>query len=132
MYKIQLEDIIKKYPFMYEVNNKVYHIGAYVFKECKNPLALGYFQEYQDFIKSIDRNKLINHLFNENEMEYLVYLFGKIKAYSDDDSFKPLVNASNNEALTFINTLNEESKKELLFQLENYVYSFWYYNRKIK
>lgn len=80
-YNVKLEDIIKKYPFMYEVNGKIYHIGNFVFKECDNQIALEYFNNYKSLIDRINRNKFVDRQLDETETEELVYYFRKIIAY---------------------------------------------------
>jgi len=129
-YNIKIEDIIKKYPFMYEVNGEIYHIGHLVFAKCDNQIALQYFNNYQSLIDQIDRDKFINGQIDETEIEDLVYYFRKIKAYSEIHPLEDRTSKSNKDAMRFISELNEESENNLFAQLENYVYAFQYYSKK--
>lgn len=128
-YTVKLEDIIKKHSFIYEVNDEIYHIGQLVFKKCNNPIALQYFDKYQSLIDRVGREKLINNQLDESEVEELVYYFKKVKIYSESRSVDETDINSNNKILDFIFSLNEDSKNKLLIQLENFVYSFQYYNK---
>ena len=42
----RLEDITKKYPFMYEINGMVYCIGQGAFYTYTNQIGLEYFRKY--------------------------------------------------------------------------------------
>lgn len=129
-YNLKIEDIIKKYPFMYEADGEIYHIGHLVFMKCNNQIALRYFNNYQSLIDRMDRDKFINGQLDETETEDLVYYFRKIKAYSEICPLEERNINSNKETINFISALNKESKNSLLVQLENYVYAFQYYSRK--
>lgn len=127
---VKLDDLIKKYPFMYEVNGEIYQIGCGVFKICDSRIGITYFMQYRDFIKKVGRENIIKYKLQGEEEEHLVYLFRKIKAYSELDEQNVSIGEANEKILTFIDSLNKEYTDDLREQLEDYINSFWHYNRK--
>lgn len=125
-----LDDLTKKYPFMYEVDDKVYQIGLGVFKECDSLIRKTYFMRYREFIKKVGRDNIVRDKLQGEEEEYLIYLFRKIKTYSELDEINILIGEVNKEIRMFIDSLNSEQKNNLGEQLEDYINSFWHYYKR--
>ena len=125
-----LDDLTKKYPFMYEVDGAIYQIGCGVFKTCDSPIGETYFVQYREFIKKVGRENIVKYELQGEEEEHLIYLFRKIKAYSELDRMNVSISEANAEILMFIDSLNDEQKNDLGEQLEDYINSFWHYNRR--
>lgn len=130
MNNIKLEDIIKKYPFMYEIDGELYHIGNGVFEKCTSQFAEHYYEKFVNTVDGINRDRIKPYTLEDEEADTLVYYFRKVKSYSDlADSSENITEASK-KAFSFINNLTQETKDDLLKQLEIFVDSFWYYNHR--
>lgn len=128
---IKLEDIVKKYPFMYEVEEKIYYIGNGVFRECTDSLSFEYFKRYRDYIVLVGRETIATSSLNNEEAEALTYYFRKVKNRSDYDKNIDDPIQAKKDALEFISNLSYETTKKLFLQLEDYVNIFknYYYPR---
>ena len=125
---IKLEDIKKKYGFMYEIDDKVYFIGMGIFEMCTSSCAKYYFDEYRKRIHELGRENILPYHLEDNEVDALIYFFRKVKAYSNIREDEKI--AENQKKIEdFLYSLNEGQKKALLEQLEDYIHVFWYYNR---
>ena len=130
MNNVKLEDIIKKYPFMYEIDGELYHIGYGIFKKCTSAFAENYYKNFVKTVNEIDRNRIKPYTLESEEADTLVYYFRKVKSYSDLADSRENIAEENKKAFTFINNLTQETKDDLLKQLEVFVDSFWYYNHR--
>lgn len=129
--KVKLEDISKKHPFIYEIDNTFYIMGANAFEEYDS-IGLDYYRKYRECINKFGREKIYPYsLSNEDpkEVKNLVRAFSKVKTYADaakTDNFRAHI-----ELEEFIANLSEDNRKKLLEQLEDYVNVFWYYDRSL-
>lgn len=126
----KLDDLTKKYPFMYEVDGDIYQIGFGVFETCNSHIGKNYFEQYREFINKVGRENIVQYKLQGEEEEHLIYLFRKVKAYSELDRMSVSISEVNAEILMFIDSLNDEQKNHLFEQLEDYINSFWHYNRR--
>ena len=101
-----------------------------VFKICDSPIGKTYFVQYREFIKKVGRENIVKYKLQGEEEEYLIYLFRKIKAYSELSEVKESMSEVNAEIFAFIDMLDDEQGRNLLEQLEDYINSFWHYNRR--
>lgn len=129
MRKVELEEIYKKYPFVYEVNEELMIIGSGVFKQCTQDIIQTYYNRYKEKIREIGRDKILTHKLDDVEIDTLIYLFRKLMSYADVSSDTYDGNAKGN-LLKYLSGLSQEGKEELLLQLEDYIYCFGYYHEK--
>ena len=130
MNKIKLDDITKKYPFIYKIRDEYYIIGCGVFAVCESQPAISHFKRYREEIAKLGREYIQEqHYDNTSEIEELVYSFRKVKAYADIDIPNEEKTMSKRNTLEFLDNLNYSEKNSLLEQVEDYVASFWYYSR---
>lgn len=127
--RIEIEDIVKKYPFMYKIGEEIYLIGQGVFKKCTNEIAITYFNKYKTCVKTIGRIRIEKAQLTNEEAENLVYYFRKVMNYSGYDIPIDCPTQAKKSALLFLTTLSTETKNDILDQLEDYVYIFknYYY-----
>ena len=130
MNKIKLDDITKKYPFIYKIRDEYYIIGCGVFAVCESQPAISHFKRYREEIAKLGREYIQEkHYENKSDFEELVYIFKKVKAYADIDLPNEEKTLSKRNTLEFLDNLNYNEKDSLLEQVEDYVASFWYYSR---
>lgn len=131
MKNVKLEDLYKKYPFMYEVDGEIYVIGHGVFKKNDSGIAAEYFSRYREYIDRIGRENIQPYELDDVDADGLIYLYKKVLAYADiahteyDKDFKT-------NLFEFISELGNEKKDMLYAQLEDFIRSFWYYNRRFE
>lgn len=127
---VKLEDITKKYPFIYEVKDDFYIIGCGAFAPCKSQFAISYYQNYREAINKLGRDFIQEHHYDYPEdFDALVYNFRKVKAYADIGIPNEDRAMAGRIIPEFLESLDEKEKEKLLHQVEDYVASFWYYNR---
>jgi len=125
----KLEDITKKYPFMYEINGTVYCMGQGVFHIYTNQIGLEYFRKYREEIMSVGREYVEQPYPDHQEVEKLVRYYDKVMIYSE-----PTVKAGDpagikSNLLAFLDTLGPDEKEKLGEQLDDYINVFRHYNR---
>ena len=87
---------------------------------------------YREEITKLGREYIQEqHYDNTSDVEELVYSFRKVKAYADIDIPNEEKTMSKSKVLEFLDNLNNSEKRSLLEQVEDYVASFWYYNRDV-
>lgn len=126
---IQLEDIYKKYPFIYEVEGNLYQFGSGAFKEGVSKQGEQYYSLYKEELNRIGRDNIRPHELEAMDVKTLVYAFRKIKSYCDCENQNTDYNESKHNLLGYIENLSADAKNDLLQQIEDYVHVFWYYNR---
>ena len=130
MHNIKLEDITNKYPFIYEVQDKFYIIGRSTFAVCSSRFAIEYFRLYREEIKKLGRLYIQErHYDNKSDFNSLVYYFRKVKAYANIDLPNEEKVKAKERIYEFLDKLKLEERQSLLEQVEDYVASFWYFNR---
>ena len=129
---VKLEDLYKKYPFIYEVSEDYYFIGWGICKRCDSSIALDYYEAYKKALFEAGMEKVSSgsNDIEEDKLDTLLYYFRKVKAYSD-------IAVDDEELLTFrkkieemVFSLSEKQKDELLRQLNDFVSVFYYYYRR--
>lgn len=125
---IKVEDIKNKYPFVYELKERLYQIGQGVFNDNVTGLVLRYFEDYRTEISSIGREKLWTGTLEYIQVQDLVYNFRKVISYSDFDTKDVDFLESKEKINAFINALDEEEKNALREQIEDYIIAFKYYD----
>lgn len=131
---MKLEDLFKKYPFVYEVNQKYYYLGQGVCKECDSTFAISYFEDYKKFLEQIGRDVIASQTRNidEESLDTLIYCFRKVKAYSDIKVEPEDYKTYRQRISDLVDTLSILEQQKLLQQLEDFVNVFYYYYKKIK
>ena len=128
-----LEDLYKKYPFVYKLDGEYFFIGWGIFKTCNSEMAICYYEKYEKLLQIIgeDKLELKSYDIDEEQLESIIKYFRKIKAYSDiavveDDmpNFRKMIDE-------FISMRSTEQQEELLRQLRNFVNVFHYYYRML-
>lgn len=128
---MKLEDLYKKYPFIYEVNNVYYYLGWGICKICDSEIALSYYRKYKNCIQSIGSEVLAgNKEIDDGQLDQLLYYFRKVKAYSDIATDEKEMSSFRNDITQFLNHLKEEEKNMLYVQLTDFVNTFHYYYRR--
>ncbi len=126
-YIIKIEDIVKKHPFIYEVEGSLYYIGNGVFRSCNDPISYTYYENYKKYIDVIGRERIAGSKLNNDEINNLLYYFKRILMRSDfDRAIDEPIQARKN-TLQFLLDLSEESSAELIGQLEDFVVIYKYY-----
>lgn len=130
---VKLEDLYKKYPFIYEVDEKYYYIGWGICKECTSKFALSYYEDFKKTVEEVGEEILAQgdcNKIDEDQLDSLLYFFRKVKAYSD-------IEVDSNDMPTFRKQLNDfldgislEEKQKLQHQLEIFVDTFHYYYKR--
>ena len=128
---MRLEDLYKKYPFVYKLDEKYFFLGWGICKTCNSEMAIFYFEKYEELLQTIGEEKLESKSYDieEAELESLIKCFRKVKAYSDiavSDEDMPVFRKNLNE---FILARSAEQQEALLRQLKNFVNVFHYYYR---
>ncbi len=127
---IRLEDIKAKYPFIYEIKDNYYIMGHDTFAICNSDAAISRYKEYRNEINRIGREAVQQHIYNNpNEYSDLVYYFRKVMFHANIDVPFEECSLNRNNLREFLVTLNASERDILLHQLEDYVATFWYFNR---
>lgn len=128
---MNLEDLYKKYPLIYEVNNMYYYLGWGICKICDSDIALSCYKKYKKCIQSIGSEVIAsNKNIDDEQLEQLLYYFRKVKAYSDIVTDKNDMPNFKNELFQFLNQLDKGEQDKLCDQLTDFVNTFHYYNRR--
>lgn len=128
---MNLEDLYKKYPYIYEVNNGYYYLGWGICKICDSNIALSYYEKYKKCIQSIGSEVIAsNKNIDDEQLDQLLYYFRKVKAYSDIATDKNDMPNFKNELFQFLNQLDKGEQEKLCEQLTDFVNTFHYYNRR--
>ena len=99
-----MEVLLKKYPFIYEINDKFYYIGVDLFEECKDEYII---KLYLDFTTEVDEFKNNNFWFEkqyEPIFDEVLTLYNKIydscceKKVFDMELFKMMEDNLSNKA----------------------------------
>lgn len=125
----RLEDITKKYPFMYEINGTVYCIGQGVFYTYTNQIGLEYFRKYREEIMSLGRAYIEQPYPDHREVEKLVHYYGRVITYSEPTAKAEDPAIIKGRVLEFLDKIDPEAREKLSEQLEDYVLVFRHYNR---
>ena len=123
-----LYDIIKKYPFIYEIKDKLFHIGMGRFDLCTNQTAIENYQKYKEEIEKIGRDRLDEERIEKEEFYELAELFGSLKEYSDESIDSKELSEIHGRIITFIDELAADEQDSLLVQIEDYIRVFKYFN----
>lgn len=125
----KLQDITKKYPFMYEVDGEIYCMGQGVFHICTDVMGLEYFNEYRKEMLSLGRDFIKQPYPEERDVKKLVYYYGKVLTYSEPKMKGEDPAKIKGNLLTFLDTLSPDAQEKLTEQLEDYIDVFRHYNR---
>ena len=125
----QLQDITKKYPFMYEVNDEVYCMGQGVFHICTDVMGLEYFNQYRKEVLSLGRDFLEQPYPEDRDIKKLVYYYGKVITYSEPKMKAEDPAKIKGNLLAFLDALSPDAQEKLTEQLEDYIDVFRHYNR---
>lgn len=125
----QLQDITKKYPFMYEVNDEVYCMGQGVFHICTDVMGLEYFNQYRKEVLSLGRDFIKQPYPEDRDIKKLVYYYGKVITYSEPKMKAEDPAKIKGNLLAFLDTLSPDAQEKLTEQLEDYIDVFRHYNR---
>ena len=87
---IKLNELYKKYPFIYKVHDDYFFIGTGICKPCYSKVALDYFNRYTSILNDVDDKMIIEYSdwlsrIDGNIKDALLYCFRKIKAYSESN-----------------------------------------------
>ena len=128
---MRLEDLYKKYPFVYKLDENYFFLGWGICKTCNSKMTIYYFEKYEELLQTIGEEKIESKSYDieEAELEGIIKCFRKVKAYSDiavSDEDMPVFRKNLNE---FILARSAEQQEELLRQLKNFVNVFHYYYR---
>ena len=123
-----LYDIIKKYPFIYEIKDRLFHIGMGRFDLCTNQTAIHYYQKYREEIERIGRDRLYGERLEKEEFYELAWLFGRVKEYSDEPIDGKELSEIHGRIVAFIDELAADEQDSLLVQIEDYIRVFKYFN----
>ena len=63
---MRLEDLYKKYPFVYKLDEKYFFLGWGICKTCNSEMAIYYFEKYEELLQTIGEEKLES---KEKELE---------------------------------------------------------------
>lgn len=131
---MQIEDLYKKYPFIYRISGGYFYIGFGICKECNSKIAISYYEDYFKCIDNIGEKKILDNdnSIAEDEMDRLLYFFRKVKAYSDIAVDENERSSFRNKINQYIDEINEEDRKELEHQLKLFVGTFRYYYKRWK
>lgn len=126
---MRLEDLYKKYPFVYKLDGEYFFLGWGICRPCNSEMAIHYFEKYEELLQVIGEEKIESNSYDigRAELESIIKYFRKVKAYSDvavSDEDMPVFRKNFND---FILTRSAEQQKELLRQLKNFVNVFHYY-----
>ena len=82
---MRLEDLYKKYPFVYKLDDNYFFIGWGICKVCDSEGAITYFKKYEELLQIIGEEKLESKSYDieEAQLESIIKCFRKVKAYSD-------------------------------------------------
>ena len=125
----QLQDITKKYPFMYEVNDEVYCMGQGVFHICTDVMGLEYFNQYRKEVLSLGRDFIEQPYPEDRDIKKLVYYYGKVITYSEPKMKVEDPAKIKGNLLAFLDALSPDAQEKLTEQLEDYIDVFRHYNR---
>lgn len=125
----QLQDITKKYPFMYEVNDEVYCMGQGVFHICTDVMGLEYFNQYRKEVLSLGRDFIEQPYPEDRDIKKLVYYYGKVITYSEPKMKAEDPAKIKGNLLAFLDALSPDAQEKLTEQLEDYIDVFRHYNR---
>ena len=129
----KLYDITKKYPFIYEVDDELLHIGMGRFGVCTNHLAKGYYYRYKEEVGKIGRENIRARALNEEEYNNLIYFFKKVKNYSEESIDGKLIGEIHRKIYLFIDELEPTEKQNLLEQLLDFEKVFeMYFEKEIR
>lgn len=129
---IKLDDLYKKYPFIYETDGDYYYIGWGICKQCSSSIALDYYKLYKKTLNEIGEEKVAsrNNDIDEEMLDTLLWCFRKVKAYSDIAVDNEDLRLFRGKIENFICSLSDEQQRTLLEQLRNFVNVFYYYYRR--
>ena len=125
----RLQDITKKYPFMYEVNGEVYCMGQGVFHICTDVMGLEYFNQYGKEVLSLGRDFIEQPYPEDRDVKNLVYYYGKVITYSEPKMKVEDPAKIKGNLLAFLDALSPDVQEKLSEQLEDYIDVFRHYNR---
>ena len=127
---IKLEDITKKYPFIYEINNDYYIMGLDAFEKCQSDRAINRYKEYKAEINRLGREAIQQQKYdNSDDFSALVFYFRKVMSHANINSSFEECSKNRHNLHDFLCNLKPSEKEILLRQLEDYVAVFGYYNR---
>jgi len=129
---VKLEDLYKKYPFIYELSGDYYIIGLGICKLCCSSNAITYYEAFKKSLNEVGIEKVTMGSYDvaEDKLDTLLYYFRKVIAYCDIavDDAEPSTFRKKIENL--ISSLSNTRKDELLRQLKIFVNLFYYYYRR--
>lgn len=130
---MKLEDLYKKYPFVYQIDGEYYYLGNGVCKVCDSRFAISYYEEYKKILHQIGEDVVASESYNIDGdlLDSLIYNFRKVKAYSNVESTNEDQVSYRKKIADLIDSLTEDEKIKILNQLENFVRVFRYYYRKL-
>jgi len=129
MKNVNLEDLYKKYPFIYEVDGELYVIGHGVFRKNTSVIAERYFRSYRECVNKVGRENIIPYELSVQDADALTDLYKKVMDYASIAAMES-DNEYKGKLFDFIYGLDKEKQDSLYEQLEDYIKVFWYYNRR--
>ena len=129
---VKLEDIHKKYPFIYEVDEEYFYIGFGVCERCDSSSALKYYEQYKKSCVEIDLGKIISMSYDIDDdlLDAMLFSFRKVKAYSEIEADNTEASIQRKKTEDLIDSLSGEQRDNLYEQLLVFVGAFQLNNRR--
>lgn len=125
---LELENICNKYPFIYEINGDYYVIGKFVFKPYNDLNGLEDYKKYREVLSKIGRENIgRNYALDKAWENELVDCFQNVMEHANEICKRQ----RESDIIDILLKFKEEEKHSLKIQMEDYINSFWHYNRRI-
>lgn len=137
MENVKLNDISKKYPFVYEVDGKLVVMGAGILYQFPQEdfFVRRNWNNYRETIEKIGRNRLDAYVLASDEKTEMAQVFCKLiiigKQIEDMERRKGHHRTPEDDVRKYLADLDENQKKNVLQQLEDYVRCFHYYHESM-
>ncbi len=130
---VKLDDLYKKNPFIYEINEDYYYIGHGICQWCASHDALDWFKLYREALDRIGRDKISSRSSDivEEDLSVLVRYYRKVMAYSASNVEESERHTYRNQIDKLIASFSEIQKSELLRQMKDYENVFYYHRRRL-
>lgn len=133
MRKMELSDITKKYPFVYEVDGKLVVMGADILYQysMEDPSVRAHWKHYRDTIECIGRSRLDTREITAVEEKDIFLAMRKLIVIGEfvQSNMRDLgrQKTSSEEICEYLASLDTEEQKNVQGQLEDYVRCSHYY-----
>lgn len=134
MENVKLNDISKKYPFVYEVDGKLVVMGAGILYQFPQEdfFVRRNWNNYRETIEKIGRNRLDADTLNSDEKTEMVRVFHTLimtgSQIEDAERSKGHHRTPEEVIWKYLENLDESQKKGTLQQMEDYIRCFHYYH----